>query len=59
MWQKINDTIDNLAASLRSVSRLVASLLMLGFTCGLVFALYKGVLYAIASKPWWMKILGF
>lgn len=57
-WERIDDAVSELGSVSRAAAKLILSLLMLGVTAGLVFALYKGVLYAMAHKPWWMKILG-
>ena len=51
--------INELGSVSRAIAKFILSVIFLGIACGVVFALYKGVLYFLTVRPWWIKIFGF
>ena len=56
-FMKIDSVLKEIGSVNRALALFIVSSLMLGLAGGLVFALYRGVIYVLANKPWWLKIL--
>lgn len=57
-YEKIDDFLFEFSSVVRGLAVLILSLLLLGLAGGVIFALYKGVIYTLANRPWWLKVVG-